>query len=136
LPYNLTSGNSTVDAICLVLAIIGGLALYFTFLAPHNEGKLPGIQGWLYDLLQFKTLIVERLLRAIYLVVAIFITLASLGRLFQGDVGGFFGLLLLGNLGTRIAFEFMLVALVVARNTSEMNKKLGPDKNDSSSTAA
>ena len=35
--------------ISAVLAIVGGIVLYFTFLSKKNEGKFTGFLGWVYD---------------------------------------------------------------------------------------
>ena len=35
--------------VSLVLAIVGGIVLYFTFLKKDNEGKYTGFLGWMYD---------------------------------------------------------------------------------------
>lgn len=40
--------------ISLVLAIVGGILIYFLFLNKKNDGKFNGFVGWLYDFLSFK----------------------------------------------------------------------------------
>ena len=37
--------------IALILAIVGGLIVYFLFLSKKNEGRFTGFLGWLYDFL-------------------------------------------------------------------------------------
>ena len=39
--------------ISAILAVIGGIVLYFTFLSKKNEGKFTGFLGWMYDFLTF-----------------------------------------------------------------------------------
>ena len=59
--------------VSLVLAIVGGIVLYFTFLKKDNEGKYTGFLGWMYDFLTFKKLTIENVLKILYLICAIFV---------------------------------------------------------------
>ena len=63
--------------VSLVLAIVGGIVLYFTFLKKDNAGKYTGFLGWMYDFLTFKKLTIENVLKILYLICAIFVTLSS-----------------------------------------------------------
>ena len=49
--------------ISMVLAVVGGIVLYFTFLKKDNEGKYTGFWGWMYDFLTFKKLTIESVLK-------------------------------------------------------------------------
>ena len=107
--------------ISAVLAIVGALVLHFTFLSPKNDGKFSKFLGWLYDFLTFRKMMLESLLRVLYLIIVIFITLVSFG---MGSVPAFLLTLVVGNLGARIVYEFALIMLVICRNTSDISKKL------------
>lgn len=109
--------------IALVVAIGGGIALYFTFLRKKNDGKFTGFLGWLYDTLSFKNMVVETLLKITYLVVTIFITLYSFG-LVAVNILAAVGVLIFGNLLVRVIYEFMLMSVIICRNTSDINTKL------------
>ena len=109
--------------ISLVVAVVGGIALYFTFLSKKNDGKFNGFLGWLYDTLTFRNMVVEMLLKIFYLVLAIFITLYSLG-LIAVNILLCLGFLIFGNLFVRIAYELVLISIINCRNTTEINKKL------------
>lgn len=107
--------------IAAVLALIGALVLHFTFLRQKNDGKFNKFLGWMYDFLTFKKLMLESILKLLYLIMAIFVTLSSFG---MGSVLAFFGTLILGNVAVRLAYEFALIMLVICRNTSDISKKL------------
>ena len=107
----------------LVIALIGGIVLYFTFLAKKNENKFNGFLGWAYDFLNFKKFLAETLLKISYLIIAIYITLSSLSMIGINFLG-FVLYLILGNVVARIVYEFLLIAIVNCRNTTEINKKL------------
>lgn len=113
--------------ISMVLAVVGGIVLYFTFLKKDNEGKYTGFWGWMYDFLTFKKLTIESVLKILYLICALFITLSSFAMI-SASFLAFLVYLVIGNLVARIAYELILVRLIICRNTTEINKKL--DKKD------
>ena len=122
--------------IALVIAVVGGIALYFTFLNKKNDGKWTGFLGWLYNTLTFKNMIVETILKILHLVIAIFITLYSLGLIAVNIILAL-GLLVIGNIILRVCYEFMLLAIITCRNTSDINSKLNkiiPDKKEDKET--
>lgn len=107
--------------ISAILAVIGGIVLYFTFLSKKNEGKFKGFLGWMQDFLTFKKMLIENLLKVTYLILTIFVTLSSLG---MGNILAVLLSLLIGNLAVRLVYEFSLILLIMCRNTTEINKKL------------
>ena len=107
--------------IAAVLALVGGLVLYFTFLSKKNDGKFKGFLGWLHDFLTFKKMFIENLLRVTYLILTLFVTLSSFAA---GSFLAFLATILLGNLAVRVIYEFSLILLVICRNTTEINKNL------------
>ena len=108
--------------VSIVLAIVGGLVLYFTFLSKNNEKKYDGFLKVLYDILNFKTLAIEALLKITYLITALFITLISLGLIGSSFIG-FILLLVFGNLVVRIGYEFALLTILIYKNVKEINEK-------------
>lgn len=118
-----STGNSVWIIISAVVAVIGGIVLYFTFLAKKNEGKYTGFLGWMYDFLTFKKMVIENILKIIYLIAASFITLASFA-IISSSFLSFILVLVLGNLIVRITYELFLVVLIICRNTTDISKKL------------
>lgn len=118
-----SADNSVWIIISAVIAVIGGIVLYFTFLAKKNEGKFTGFLGWMYDFLTFKKMVIENILKIIYLIVASFITLASFAVISRSFLS-FILVLVIGNLVTRIMYELFLVVLIICRNTTDISKKL------------
>ena len=129
----LSSSNSLASAsvwiiVSIILAIIGGILIYFLFLSKKNEGKFNGFVGWLYDFLSFKKMFMEALLKITYLIVAIYITLSSFAFISTSFVL-FLAMLIIGNVVARLVYEFSLLLLVICRNTTEINKKLSNKDN-------
>ena len=120
-PKFAASGIWTI--VSVILAIIGGIVLYFTFLSKKNEGKFTGFLGWLYDFLTLKKMMIENVLKILYIIVALFVTLSSFG-LMSISFLAFLLTLVIGNVLTRVIYELLLVKLVICKNTTEINKKL------------
>lgn len=80
----------------------------------------------MYDFLSFKKMLIEGLLRILYLICTLFVTLVSFGFIGESFLV-FIATLLLGNLAVRIVYEFSLIILVICRNTTEINSKLHKD---------
>ena len=107
----------------LIIAVIGGLVLYFTFLSKKNDGVFEGFKGWAYDFLTFKKMVIENILKVVYLILAIFTTLVSFSFISESFLA-FIITLVVGNLVIRIIYELSLVVLIICRNTTEINRKL------------
>ena len=116
--------------VSIILAVVGGILIYFLFLSKKNEGKFKGFVGWLYDFLSFKKMFMEALLKITYLIVALYITLSSFALIGTSFIA-FLATLIIGNVVARLVYEFSLLLLVICRNTTEINKKLSKkDKED------
>ena len=115
------SSGSAWDIIALVLAVVGGIAAYIFFLPAKNEGKYTGFLKWLYEFLSFKFLTIEVVLKVVYMILAIWLTLSSFG---SGSVIMFFVTLIIGNLVLRITFEGCLLLIMLYKNTKEINSKI------------
>ncbi len=124
--YTMRSSSSDAGIwmiIAAVIAVIGGIVLYFTFLSKKNEGKFEGFKGWIYDFLTFKKMVIENILKIVYLILAIFITLSSFALISSSFIA-FLLYLVIGNLVLRVIYELSLVILIICRNTTEINKKM------------
>lgn len=115
--------------VSVVLAIIGGIVLYFVVFTKQNEHKFTGAMAWVYDFFTFKKMLLETLLKILYMIVAIYITLSSFSLISISFIG-FLLQLTLGNLLARIGFEFSLLLLTICKNTTEINDKLSKSKKE------
>lgn len=115
------NGQLIWTIVSAVLAVIGGIVLYFTFLSSKNDGKFKGFLGWMYDFLTFRKMMLESILRILYLILVIFVTLSGFA---MGNILVCLLTILLGNIAVRLVYEFALIMLVICRNTSDISKKL------------
>lgn len=118
---NGAAGSIIWMAVSLVLAIIGGLLIYFLFLNKKNEGKFKGFLGWMYQFLSFDKMFLETLLKITYLIFALYITLSSFS-LIAVNFLAFLATLVLGNVLLRVGYEFSIMLLLICRNTTEIAK--------------
>lgn len=116
--------NPVVTVILFLIALVGGICAYLMFVKSNEEPKDQRLLK-LKEFLSFKKMIIEGLLKATYIIFALFITLYS----FQIMVGTSFitglMLLILLNIMLRIGYEASLIVLLIWRNTSDISKKLG-----------
>ena len=128
--YNATTVprvDGTWLIVSAVLAIVGGIAGYFLFTAKKNNGEYTGFMAWLHEFLNFKKYFINIILKVMYMITAIFITLSSFSVI-GTSVASFFLYLILGNVIARICYEFLLMLITIVDNTSEINAKLGGKK--------
>ena len=117
------NSSSVWIIISLVVAIIGGICLYFTVFSVKNEGKYQGFMSKLYDYVKFKKMYITVILKVSYLVLAIYLTLVSFTAISTSFLA-FLLILIFGNLILRLIYEFSLVLLSIQENVSEINKKM------------
>ncbi len=108
--------------VALVIAIIGGIVLYYLFVNTNKKVNNKFLDAC-KNFLSFKKMLIEDLLKIIYLVLAIFITLISF-ELITTSFFGFIFTLVFGNLVLRVVFESILVNIMIWKNTTEINKKI------------
>ena len=121
--FGQTSNSLTWMIIALILAIAGGILVYFLFLKKDNENKFTGFLKYLYEFLSFKKMWLESILKISYLILAIYISLMSF-ELIGTSFLGFILTLVFGNIVLRVVYELLLLLLTICRNTTEINKKL------------
>lgn len=117
-----TNSIGVWSIVSAVLAIVGGILAYFLFI--KSKTKLSNkFLVWLKNFADFKTMLIEPILKITYLVFAIYITLYSLG-LIGTNFLGFLLTLVLGNLLLRMVYETSLILIMIWKNTTEINKSL------------
>lgn len=108
--------------IAAVLAVIGGIVIYFLFVRTNKKEDNKYL-AWFKDFANFKKMLIEPILKVTYLILAIFITLYSFGLIGVSFVA-FLLTLTLGNILLRLAYETTLILLMIWKNTTEINKKM------------
>ena len=123
---SLDSSSSSLDAtmggfgvwalIAIILAIVGGILVYFLFVKSKTEPK-GKFAKWLKDFLAFKIMWLEPILKVVYYIATIFVILYSFSFLgMVGLMGGvaiimFFATLILGPIFVRIMYALKCLYL-------------------------
>ena len=112
-----------VSVVCTILALV--------FIMPEKRReRLTGVWRFLHDLFQFRWMIVEKLLKGLYLFGTLFFVAFGFFLLFTYDaVIGVF-LLLLAPIALRLVHELVLLFVMLVKNVMELNGKLSqkPDR--------
>lgn len=130
----------TVISILALITAIAATVLAFIFIVPEKRAKKMGKVGSLiHNIVNFKFLIVEKILQATYIFATAFVIITGVFMLFYVEAGysgyyysrpatwyGGYGLLvmILGPIAVRIAYEFIMMALLLVKNVIQINNKL------------
>ena len=120
------SGFGLASVIWLVIALIASIAgcfiIYFLFV--KKDGKETNkTLAWLKSFLRFDKMLIEPILKISYIFTALLITLGSFA-LIGTNFLGFLGTLVFGNLIARVSYEACLMAVMIWKNTTEINQKM------------
>ena len=105
----------------VVLAIIGGILVYILFINNKKNLKLNNFLTWLKDFLDFKTMMIETILKVSYLIITIYVILSSFSFISTSFLL-FLVYLILGPIIVRIIFEMSLMFIMIWKNTKEISK--------------
>ena len=112
-------------------AVIVGIVLYATVFSKKNDGKYTGFMGRLYDFVNVKKFSLEPLLKAAYIIAALYITLSALLSFSDYSVWRGLGKLavkvVLDNALLRIGYELALLLVRVLKKLDSIGDKLGAD---------
>lgn len=135
-------------AVVSVLALIFAIAatvLAYTFIVPEKKyAKLNKFGKFLHNMVNFKALIIEKILQASYIFATAFVLLLGFFMLFYveersyGYYGGYsrwyggYGILLMlvGPIAVRLTYEFAMMAILLIKNVIQINNKLKSQNED------
>lgn len=108
-------------AIAGVIAIVGGILVYFLFVKSKKEPKGKFLK-WLKDFLSFKIMWIEPILKCVYYIATIATVLISFGFLGYGGYGVlmFFLTLIFGPIAVRLVYEATMMFIMIWRNTRDI----------------
>ena len=119
-------GAGVWGIIASILAIVGGILVYFLFVKQKTEPKNK-FAKWLKDFLNFKIMWIEVILKIVYYVATIFIVLFSFSFFGMTNIYGggailmFFLCLILGPIAVRLAYEAGMMFVMIWRNTQDIS---------------
>ena len=115
--------------IATILAIIATVAAFILIVPESKREKLGRFGKFLHDAVNFKFLIVEKILQALYIFFTALVILVGFFMLFCSDWSGWMGgkgilLMILGPIAVRLSYELMMMAVLLVKNVMEINRKL------------
>ena len=118
-----STGSSVADMgiwmiIAAIIALVGGILVYFLFVKSKNEPK-GKFAKWLKDFLAFKIMWIESLLKIIYYIATIYVVLASFSMI-NFSFLSFLLMLILGPVLIRLAYEGLMMFIMIWRNTQDI----------------
>jgi len=117
------AGTLVWTIIAVILAIAAGIMVYFMFVKSDKPVSV-NLQK-IRDLLDFKTMLIEPILKIVYIILTIFIVLFSFGLISTSFIL-FLIVLIFGPLTLRITYELMMINIMIWKNTKEINGNLNP----------
>ena len=118
--YNALNAHMIWSICAIVLAVIGGIVLYFTVFNKKNEGKYKGFMSVLYDLVHFRFFVIEDIVKVLYIISVIGITLLSFNYIGNWQ---FLVYLIGGNLSARLSFELIMLFMGLCSDVRDISKK-------------
>jgi len=117
------AGTLVWTFIAIILAIVAGIVIYFMFV--KSDKPVSKNLQIVKDLLDFKTMLIEPILKIVYIVLTIFIILFAFGLISTSFVL-FLLVLIFGPLTLRITYELMMINIMIWKNTKEINENIKP----------
>lgn len=139
---------AVISILALVMSIVA-VILAFIFIVPdHKREGFNKFWKFVHDTFNFKYLIVEKILQALYIFATVYVILFGFCMLFYVQPGysgyyysrpaqwlGGYGLLImiLGPIAVRLAYELIMMSILLVKNVIQINTKLqgtGEEKSD------
>lgn len=133
--YGSSGALATLMIIALLLAI-AATVLAFIFIVPEKKrDKLGKFGKFLHDTCNFKYLIIEKILQALYIFATALTILIGFFMLFCTDWNGWMGgkgilLMILGPIAVRLSYELVMLAVLAVKNIISINNKLRNQNGD------
>lgn len=118
---NAVAGSAIWGIIAAVLAVVGGILVYFLFIKKDNKGLSKKLVT-LKELLDFRIMIIEPILKVLYLIGTIYVILVSFS-LISISFLLFLIVLILGPIIVRLMYEGFLIMIMIWKNTKEIAQK-------------
>ena len=113
-----------VLGVAVFAAIILGVVLFFTFFNKKHEGKYKGWKEKFYNFMNFNRFHAEDMLRFLYIVGTCLFTIVGIVTIVLGSFVTGIMELVVANIILRIAFELLMMFIILCRKTVSIDKKM------------
>lgn len=125
----------TIRILAAILALCGVVALYILVLPERRRAGLPKFFQVVHDIFNFKHLLLEVILKFLYVFSTLFVILCGFFLLFGVSYGRYgyhedtfligLAVMVLGPIVLRLIYEFLMMTILLVKNVIQINKKLG-----------
>ena len=121
--------------ISIVAAFIATILLFILVLPDKKRANLNGFFKGIADIFNFRTLLIEKIVKFLYTFTTISAVLFGFFMLFMQEFGrslALYGLLVMfiSPIAIRLMFEITMMAILLVKNVIEINNKLGYKNSD------
>lgn len=123
----------------IIIALIGTIIAFVLIVPDKRRNNLNGFFKFVHDLFNFKFLVIEKILQATYIFLTIFMIIFGFFNIFtfidvysyRGGTAtqwlGHYGfiIMLLGPIAIRIVYELFMMFVLLVKNVTQINNKLG-----------
>lgn len=128
-----------ISVLALIFAIAATVLAYIFIVPEKKYDKLNKFGKILHNLVNFKTLIVEKILQALYILFTAYVILLGFFMLFYVENNWYHNrwyggegivLMLVGPIVVRLVYEFAMMAILLVKNVIQINNKLKNQNED------
>ena len=134
MPYSIARTLNDLLPVCALLALAAAILAFIFILPDAKRAKLNKFGQILADICNFRSLLLEQILKFTYIFVSCFIILLGFIVLTEEFFPGLL-IMVLGPVVYRILFEFFMMFIILVKNTNEINKKMGFQPKEVKTTA-
>ncbi len=126
----------TIVILASLLAIIATILAFIYIVPDKKRDRLNKFGKFLHDTVNFKYLIVEKILQFSYILATAFAILVGFFMLFYVEESGYYyrrtewyggyglAVMILGPIAIRLVYEFIMMAILLIKNVIQINNKL------------
>lgn len=129
---------TTIFTVLAVIVAVAATVLAMIFIIPESKREHLGSFGkFIHDLCNFKFLVIEKILKALYIFTSVFAVIYGFLNIFcfwtdwNGNLrwNGLMGIaiMILGPIVVRIAYELTMLMILLTKNTISINNKIKGD---------
>lgn len=132
---------SVGTVLAIIFGVLATIAAYIFIMPAKKRKKLPSVLKALHDIFTFKSLLIEKIVRFLYVFSTIFVEFYGFFLLFCVQRSDFLGsnkwmggkgvlIMLLGPIVLRIVYEFLMMTVLLVNNIIAIKKKLYNEADD------
>ena len=115
---------NTALIIGAIVAVIATVLAYLFIMPERYRDTLPGFFQWVHDVFNFKSLLIEKIMKALYVFCTIGVIVVGILLLFGSNFLWGVVCIILGPLVVRIIYEVFMLFILLVQNVIAINRKM------------